>query len=285
MADGVLFVNPDAGRSASDDNELQAAFPALRVQPCDPADLAATAAAAADDGARVLGVCGGDGSISTVAQVARQHELTLLVVPGGTRNHFARDLGLLDVDTAAEAFASGSERHVDVGVVAEKSFVNNASLGSYVDLVQRREAHQRRWRKAVANVLAGVDHLRHGRKLTVSIDDETLRVWAVFIGNNTYGVGSFDFARRERLDEGLLDLRIIHAHGRFARLRATAALLLGRVERSPIVDQRNVERVTIDAVTRTLGVALDGETLQLPTPLEFTSARGALRVFAPPPES
>ena len=110
-----------------------------------PGEDAAAVAAEAASGAKAVGMAGGDGSLAAVAEVAIERDLPFVCVPFGTRNHFARDLGLdrRDPVAALEAFA-GEERRVDVGRAGERLFLNNVSIGAYASLVHGREAHRRR---------------------------------------------------------------------------------------------------------------------------------------------
>jgi diacylglycerol kinase family enzyme len=138
----LLIVNTRAG--SGDRDELLEAAAGLGVathvleEGEDPADVARQA------GAELLGVAGGDGTVASVAAVAVERSAPLVVVPFGTRNHFARDLGLDDPGAALAAFTDGAERAVDVGYANDRLFLNNVSLGLYANLVHRREHHRRR---------------------------------------------------------------------------------------------------------------------------------------------
>ena len=106
------------------------------LEPGEDARLAAMAAA--QGGYEVLGVAGGDGSVSAVATVAAEHEVALVIVPMGTLNHFARDLGL-DLARplrALDALDAGHERRVDIGRINGRPFINNVSLGVYAEMVE-----------------------------------------------------------------------------------------------------------------------------------------------------
>src|SRR5205814_1025944 len=135
-----------------------------------------------------LGVAGGDGSLAAVAEVALERDVPFVVVPFGTRNHFARDLGLDRADpiAALDAFG-GTERRIDVGRANGRLFLNNVSIGAYAVLVDHG------WRRAL-------DALRLRHRLTV--DGESLRTRALVIGNNAYSLSG----ARDRLDEGRLHL-------------------------------------------------------------------------------
>jgi len=239
-----------------------------------------------DPAVRFVGIAGGDGTVRSAADVLSSSgsDMPLLVVPAGTHNHFAGDLGIDTIDRAVEAAAHGVVRTVDVGRVNDAPFVNNSSVGTYPNLVLDREQHERRLPKRLASIVAAWKQLRKGHRMTVEVDGVPQRVWAVFVGNNCYGETVMDLTGRQRLDEGVLDLRIVRAGGKLSRLRIAGAVLFGRVGRSPLIDRRSVSSVTIDA-HRSVEVALDGEVMTMQSPLQYSSSPRALRVLVPPPEA
>src|SRR5205823_7715158 len=161
-------------------------------------------ARSADGGA--LGMAGGDGSLGFVAQVAVERGLPFVCVPYGTRNHFARDLGLdRDAPIGALAGFTGEEQPVDVGRIGDRRFLNNVSLGIYASLVHRREHHRRR-----GQVLAGARALwlglRRRRGVWATLDGDPVLARIVLVANNAYQLDLFSIGERERLDEGQLHL-------------------------------------------------------------------------------
>ena len=183
-----------------------------------------------------------------------------MVVPYGTRNHFARDLGLGrdDLARALDTFA-GEERRVDLGRVGERRFLNNVSLGAYASLVRRRERHRRR-----REALAGLQALWLGRHRGVwaEVDGEPVRARVLLVANNAYQLSLFSIGERRRLDTGRLHLY-------------AAAGWLPRHWR-----ERSGERFTIDA-PGPLKAAVDGEPALLEPPLELAIEPLALRVLLP----
>jgi diacylglycerol kinase family enzyme len=167
---GFLLINPRSGKGSPSAEELDADARRLGIETHvmregeDPAELAR----AAD--ADVLGVAGGDGSLAPVAGVAIERDAGFVCIPFGTRNHFARDLGLDRDDPigALRAFG-GSERRVDVGRADDRVFLNNVSLGLYARLVHRREGHRRR-REALARLRAWAILLTHRHPLGITIN-------------------------------------------------------------------------------------------------------------------
>ena len=170
-----LILNPAAGSTANLMRSLTrvARERGIRVRVLEPGEDAKHAALeAADDGARSLAVAGGDGSVAAVAGVAVERGLPLVVVPTGTLNHFARDLGL-DLARplrALDAFAAGQhERRVDVGRINGRPFINNVSLGVYAEMlgdpgVQARQASA--WRKSKLQALFSDPELRRALRIT-----------------------------------------------------------------------------------------------------------------------
>ena len=261
---GVLFINPRSGRGGLGTTELARAAERLGVTPhvLGRRDDAAELAREAD--ARVLGIAGGDGSLGAVAGVAVERGLPFVCVPFGTRNHFARDLGLARDDplTALRAF-DGEERRVDVGRVGERVFLNNVSIGLYARLVHRRERHRRR-REALAGLRAFALLARRRHPLRLIVDGAPLSAFVVLVASNHYELYLFDVGARERLDDGMLHLYVA----------------LGVMPRT--WEERSAPAFLIDATHKRLRVAIDGEPAMLDTPVQFRIEPQALRVLVPP---
>jgi diacylglycerol kinase family enzyme len=280
MPEPVVFVNPGSG-SGTEIAELQGLLPDCRVVECPPDELAACVREQVDANAPFVGVAGGDGTLRTAAEVLAGSGTALLAVPAGTRNHFAKDFGIATLEDAGVAAKAGDERAIDLGGVNDHVFLNNSSIGAYPRMVELREEHEERWPKRISNVVAAWQQLRHGHRIHVIVDDEPFVAWLVFVGNGRYGENLRDVTTREALDANVLDVRIVHADQRFARWRLVLSLLFGRLARTPIVTRRECRTVII-AVPRQarVPVALDGEVVELATPLEYESRAGALRVRA-----
>ncbi|WP_414476031.1 diacylglycerol/lipid kinase family protein [Microvirga sp. M2] len=233
-------------------------------------------------------VGGGDGSIRTVAQALAGSEVPLGILPLGTLNHFARDLGIpTAVDDAVALIAAGATRHIDVGEVNGEIFVNNSSLGLYPYLVLERE----RWRRHTglarwsAMILAGLGALQRLRMRRFSIRTEGVvepyRSSGVFIGNNEYSLETGAFGRRARLDGGRLCIYVGSAQGRVALIRLAFRAALGLIDAGRDLRAMKVSRAEILLQKDRLLVALDGEIRVLQPPLQYRSRPGALRVFGP----
>ena len=260
----VLVINPRSGSDSPSGDELARAARKLGIEThlLAKGEDPGTAARAAD--AEILGMAGGDGSLAPVAQVALDTGAAFVCVPFGTRNHFARDLGLDRNDplTALEAFAGGTERRVDVGRVADRLFLNNVSFGVYAGLVHEREHHRRRG-ETLARARALVKVARHRHGLQARVNGEDVRARVILIGNNRYAVDLFTLGARERLDEGVL------------QLWAAAGLL-------PTAWEEQVgARFRIEVPDGRVRAAIDGEPVDLDSPLELESVPQALRVLVP----
>ncbi len=284
MPEPVVLVNPGSG-GGTDLDELEAIFPDCRVESCPPDELAERVRGQVEAGALFVGVAGGDGTLRTAAEVLVDTPVALLAVPAGTRNHFAKDFGIATLEDAGAAAKGGEERAIDVGQVNGHCFINNSSLGAYPRMVERREEHEERWPKPVANVIAAWQQLLHGHRLHVVIDGEAFVAWLVFVGNGRYGENLRDVTTREALDANVLDVRIVLADQRFARLRLVISMLLGRLALTPTVTRRECRKVTVAIPNHPqIAVALDGEVVQMSTPLDYESRAGALRVRTISPE-
>ncbi|MEU6769849.1 diacylglycerol kinase family protein [Streptomyces sp. NPDC046759] len=247
----------------------------------DVADLARRAVA---EGADLLAVAGGDGTQALVAEVAARHDVPFMVIPAGTRNHFALDLGLDRDDPAAalEAFTDAVEFRVDLGFAADRVFVNNASFGTYAAVVREptyREAKLRTALEALPVLLTGPEAPRLCMR-TGHTRIEGLQ--ALLVSNNPYRPAVVDSARpglRESLDSGRLGVLCVRIDtpGRAARL---STRLLGG-PRSPGVTRLSSCEVVVEADADTVPAGIDGESVVLPAPAVCRVAPGVLRVRVP----
>jgi diacylglycerol kinase family enzyme len=260
---GFLIVNPRSGDRQPDLDGLRRAARrrGIAVHVLGPGDDPGRLAREAD--ADVLGMAGGDGSLASVAAAALERDLPFVCVPLGTRNHFARDLGL-DRDDPLESLRAfdGRERRVDVGRAGDRLFLNNVSLGLYAGLVHGREHHRRRG-EALAGLralllLAGERHRTRAR-----VDGRPVSARILLVANNAYRLDLFTLGERPRLDEGRLHLYA--ADGWLPRDWREEAAPRFRIELEP-------QRVE---------AAVDGEPAAFNGSLEFTIEPRALRVFVP----
>lgn len=258
---GLLVVNPRSGDESPSTDELCAAAERLGIEVRvlehgeDPAD----AAREAREGP--IGAAGGDGTLSRVAAVCIERDVALVPVPFGTRNHFARDAGLDRDDPlgALELFAHGVERRVDVGRADEQVFLNNVSLGLYARLVHHREHHRRR-RDAYARLRALLLAARRRHPLGLTVDGAPVDTRVLLVANNRYALDVLSIGERERLDEGRLYLYVLAGWS---------------------WEERSCERVVVAAEAARVQAAVDGEPVELETPLELRIDPGALRLRVP----
>lgn len=281
---GVVLFNPQSGPEETSADEISAGFPGSAIHEIKGKAVKAQVQQAIESGAappRFVAVAGGDGTIRCAAGVVAGTDLPLLPIPAGTRNHFAREVGIATMEDAGRA-AEGEVILVDIGEVNGEVFVNNAGIGVYPRIVRDRKVHQRRFSKQTATLMATWAQVRNLHKFNVTVNGETYRAWMVFVGNGRYGTSMFDVAERESLDSGVLDVRILRADGKLARARVIGALLAGRLEQSAMAEFDEVTSIELHFDAANVDVALDGEILRLDTPLRFTCRAKALRVLVPP---
>lgn len=178
----------------------------------------------------VLGIYGGDGSVSRMAHLVRRYDRPMLAMPGGTFNHFVRALGIDDVDIAIDAFQAGST--VPVGVVDAfaddddpLTVLNVVSVGAYPALIEERER-----RSSLGKWLGGVaatwSALRSTEPLTIVLGGKRARVWSVFVSVGRNDPERVATMQRQEADASVLDVRVHHARG--SRVRALASLAFGK---------------------------------------------------------
>jgi diacylglycerol kinase family enzyme len=283
--EGVVFVvNPRAGavHSSTPTETLRAALPAARVVEVEDTALLDRVLRDASEDAEVLGVAGGDGSVSAAAAIAAGAGMPMVVVPTGTLNHFARDVGVATVDDVIAAVGEGTVIGVDRGLVGDTTFLNAASLGAYVDLVDIRERLETRIGKWPAAVVAFVRVLRRSPPIAIELNGDRLLVWTVFIGNCRYLPSGSAPRSRARLDDGCFDVRFVDASRRWARTRLLLAVLTGRLGHSRAYQERTLRELRIRAPNGPLRWALDGETVDVPDDVTVTKSDETLLVYVPP---
>lgn len=285
-ADGsglVVVVNPSAGPLLSPDPGRQIAreLPGAKIlEVGDELGLEDALRLASLEG-RALGVAGGDGSINAGAAVALLQGKPLLVIPGGTLNHLARDLGLESVSDAIEAVKHGQTVAVDTATIDGKTFLNTASFGAYVDLVDAREKLESKIGKWPAVIVALVKVLRHFEPLELEIDGQRRKVWMSFIGNCQYRPAGFAPAWRERMDDGLLDIRIVSAERPLPRLRLVLSILTGTLGRSKVYEQYSDKQLEVRSLHGPIRLAHDGEIFEGSTSFIIKKGDKPLPIFVP----
>ena len=241
-------------------------------------DVAALATKAVEDGADLLGVAGGDGTQALVAAVAAEHDVPLLVISAGTRNHFALDLGLdrEDPATCLDALRDGVEMRVDLGDVNGRPFVNNVSFGAYAAIVERpeyREAKLKTTLDLLPDLLSTSDGVQQvTRAGTVTVEGAQ----ALLVSNNPYGTGDIaGLGRRPRVDAGVLGIIGVRARN------AVEAARILRGRKAPGLTLLVADEVVIESMAPSIPAGVDGESLQLATPVRCRVRPAALRVRVP----
>jgi diacylglycerol kinase family enzyme/membrane-associated phospholipid phosphatase len=257
----VLAVNPASGSTSAElVASLRAELPAADIIELNDGSDLETVLGEAASRARILGVAGGDGSINTAAGLAVAANLPLLVIPAGTFNHFATDLGVHSTEDALAALRSGDAVQVDVGVAGDVPFLNTSSTGVYVDLVRARQRFERRIGKWPAVVVALAHVLRKSRPQELMVDGSKRRLWLLFAGNNRYAPQGFAPSWRPDLADGKLDVRVVDAKLPLSRLRLLAAVLTGTLGRSRVYRTWSADRVELAATDGgPIRVSVDGE--------------------------
>ena len=264
---------------------------AFEVHDVQPEQIAPTIRSVVDAGARRILVSGGDGTIATAATELLDAPTELAILPGGTLNHFARDLGVsTDAAEALKLAVEGECRGVDVGIVNGRVFLNTSSVGAYVRFVRIRERLERWFGYRIASALAALRIMFQLRRFAVELEVEgTPRLYRtplVFIG-----VGERELqlpTLGNRVSEGQRELHVMVVNGRSrARMLALALAAVARgvdaVARTPELDSFLVQRCRV-TLRRPTAVAIDGELVAMHETLEYELRRDALHVVSPPPE-
>ncbi|SFR94123.1 undecaprenyl-diphosphatase [Microbacterium sp. cf046] len=214
-------------------NRLPAAM-VRELEPDEDMDDVVREIMAGEDAPQVLGVYGGDGSVSRMAHLALEFDRPFLALPGGTFNHFSRTAGIESVDLAIDALQSGSGIAASVGELTAggrtTTVLNAASIGIYPEFVAERTRRKATLGKWIGGVVATWRQVRDAEPIDITVGGRRARVWSVFasVGRNTPGQAAT--MQRRTLSDGVLDVRVLHARG--SRLQAVAALSFGRATRA-----------------------------------------------------
>ena len=238
------------------------------------------------EGCDVVVACGGDGTVNAVASAVHRTAATLGVLPFGTLNHFAKDLGISTLEAAMQALLHGPERTVDAGFVNGHIFLNNSGVGAYPAMVRERERVRRagipKWPAFLLACLRTLFRMPFQR-LRIEADGRSVSRTTpfVFIGNNVYALAGKSTGTRSRLDQGVLGVCSAVRVGAFGMLRLAVRTMLGTVR-----DDRDLVAFTARQLTirrkRPLHVSLDGEVIRMKGPLEYSIDPRSIRVLVPP---
>ena len=251
------------------------------------AEVIELAREAAREPYRVIVAAGGDGTVNSVAAAVIDSDKILGVLPLGTLNHFARDLGIpSDLQQAARTILAGHTIEVDAAEVNNRIFLNNSSLGLYPMIVREREKRQRlgsgKW---PAFVWATIQALRRNPFLDVRlrVNDELLDRTTpfVFVGNNEYAMDLFNIGVRNRLDRGELSIYITHGTSRLKLIGLALRAIVGQLRNDKDFLALRSDEVKIQTSRKRVRVAFDGEIEVMEAPLHYRVRSRALRVIVP----
>ena len=237
----------------------------------------------------IIVAAGGDGTINSVAAAVLDTDKILGVLPLGTLNHFAKDLGIpVELETAARTIVAGHTTEVDVAEVNNRIFLNNSSLGLYPMIVREREKRQRLgFGKWPAFIWATIQALRRYPLLDVRlrVNDELLHRTTpfVFVGNNEYAMDLFNIGARDRLDQGVLSIYITQRTSRLKLITLALRAVVGGLRNNKDFLELHSNEVKIATRHKRLRVAFDGEIEVMKPPLEYRIRSRALRVIVPKP--
>lgn len=276
---------------------LQEVFPKAHIRTVHPGgDLAQEIRlTAGHPGTLALGVWGGDGTVGAAAAAAVERSLPLLVLPGGTLNHFARDAGTGSLREAVAAASRGEAALADIGIVsvergrsgsseaAQLTMLNTSSVGLYPDFVRRREQLQPALGKPLAGVVAMFRTFSAGTPTSLTVDGRPHRVWIAYVGRGRYYPRDHAPLLRPVMDDGVLDVRMITADESFARMRLLWSVLTGTVATSRITHLSEATSVRIAAGGSPIALAVDGEALAGVRSVEYSVRRRALAFYSPHP--
>ncbi len=262
-------------------SDIRRLLPAARVVELAAGDDAHEAARSAAASASVLGVCGGDGTVAAAAQTALEAGKPLLVLPGGTMNHLAHDLGIRTAADAVDALRGGEATAIDIATIAGGAFVNHASFGAHTALVDERRRLERRIGRWPAQLLAAVRALGRTKPVEVVANGERRSIWMAFIGNGTYHDAGIAPGWRRSLSDGTLDIRLLDATRHRSRARAVLALALGGARRPGGIEAIRSPRLTLRPADGTLRLTRDGEPFETAGAVEAEAHGRRLLVYAP----
>lgn len=292
----IALLNRDSGTAASSatppERQVAEALAAagidadVRCVAGDQLDDEAKAASAAQVDAVIAG--GGDGTISTVAAALVGSDTPLGVLPLGTLNHFAKDLGIpLDLAAAAQVIAANNPRPIDLARVNDQIFINNSSLGVYARAIVDRDGARSRWglSKWPAMTLAVLKTFRRAPMISVRLDAEgtvdRLKTPLIFVGNNRYRLDLLNVGARDRLDEGVLSLYFARVNSRWGMLKLLFNGALGRLQQDRDFETLYPREFWMETRRTRLHVAADGEVMVMNAPLHYEILPQALKVLLP----
>ena len=283
---GAASADPDVGKTV--ESALREAGIDAEVELLDGGECSVRCGAIAERKEPLVIVGGGDGTISAAASALAGTDTMLGVLPLGTLNHFARDLGIPnDLAEAARLIASRKDRRVDVAEMNDRIFINNSAIGLYPLMVLDRDTQQKRLgrSKKLAMIVASVRTLArfNHQRLTLTVNDEKERVDTplLFVGNNDYRIDLGAAGQRESVEDGELSVMVMRKKTRRGFIASTIRALLNRARDDDMQRIDGVTRLRVSSRRSVIAVSLDGEVVGASPPLDYKIRKGALRVIAP----
>ena len=283
---GTAAADPDIGKTVED--ALEKAGINAEIELIHGGDCSVRCRAIAERGDELVIVGGGDGTIAAAASVLVGTNTKLGVLPLGTLNHFARDLGVpTDIGEAAKLISRGNDRRVDVAELNDRIFINNSAVGLYPLMVLDRDLQRKRLgrSKKLAMIVASIRTLaRFGhQRLTLTINDQKERVDTplLFVGNNDYRIDLGAPGQRESIEDGQLCVLVMRKKTRRGFVAASIRALFNRTRDDDMEQIDGVERLRVSSRRTVLPVSLDGEVVGIAPPLDYKIRKKALRVIAP----
>ncbi len=286
-AHGVLIMNLKSGGGKAERFHLEdecrnRGIEPVVLRPGD--DLLELARGAVDRGADVIGMAGGDGSQALVASIAAERGVPMVVVPAGTRNHLALDLGLdrEDVVGALDAFGEARQQPMDLAEVNGRIFVNNVSLGLYAAIVRSPEYRDAKVDTTLATLptVLAPDTQPFDLRYTGPSGEPHRGAHVIQVSNNPYGSSLATFGSRPRLDTGRLGVVALEIRGDKEAAAFLAALATGHPDRFEGLRWWATPTFEVSSGS-SIDVGLDGETLEMDPPLVFSIRARALNVRLP----
>jgi YegS/Rv2252/BmrU family lipid kinase len=290
-AKGALFLNRSSGVNRSADAEAMeraAEEAGLEIVPIGPeGNCFREVRDRMARGVKLFVAAGGDGTVHHVMQALVNSDAELGVIPLGTYNHFARDLGIpLEWPAALEVALSGARAQVDTARINDRFFVNNVSIGLYPELVARREEHGRDYPRWKARLYAIYMTLRKYPHVTMNVEAEhrhlAVRTHLFMVSNNHYDLEKLGAeAFRTSLTEGRIAVYWLPHTSRLRLMRYAARYLAGRVREIPGFRSFRTMRIRVQTSRDHLKVGVDGEVFTMTTPLVITTVPQSLSVRVP----
>jgi len=283
---GAVAADPEIGGKVA--TALKDAGISAKVELIGGDECAIRSRGIAERGDELMVVGGGDGTVSAAASALIGTRTMLGILPLGTLNHFARDLGIpTKLEEAIQLIVDRPEREVDIAEMNDRIFINNSAIGLYPLMVLDRDLQRKRLgrSKRLAMLVASLRTLaRFGhQRLTLTVNEEKAKVDTplLFVGNNDYRIDIGAPGQRDSIDNGRLSVFVMRKKTRVSFVAASIRALFNRTRGDDMVQLEGVTRLRVSSGKRSLAVSLDGEVVRAEPPLDYKIRRKALRVIAP----